>query len=58
MFVPINDDAQPSEVDIGWRYVAERFVIALVVVVGDEVFERGLQLCNPSAGFGLQRLLS
>ena len=34
----------PIEVDIRGRQIVERLVVTLVVVVGDEVFECGVQL--------------
>jgi hypothetical protein len=34
----------PSEIDIGRRHIVERLVIAVVVVVGDEVSESRFQL--------------
>ncbi len=39
----------PPEVDIGRRHVVKRFVIALVVVVRDEVAKRSLELPREAA---------
>ena len=36
----------PSEVDVGWRQIADAFVIAQVIVVNDEGLDLGFEIAR------------
>ncbi len=45
-FALFDDGRCPAEVGVGGRHLAQRFVIALVVVVRDEGLDLGLEIAG------------
>jgi hypothetical protein len=50
-FALIEDGSRPSEVGIGRRHVAQRFVITLMVVMLDEGLDLGLEVAGQEVVF-------
>ena len=46
-----KDDFIPAEVGIGWRHVAEAFVVTRVIIMLDEGLDLGFELAEQKIAF-------